>query len=158
MENVLVTWFSASGHTAAVAGRLASITDADFFQISPTVPYTAEDLDWTNNENRSSVEMRDRSCRPAIADVCPDMADYDTVFLGFPIWWYREPSIIDTFMESYDFTGKTIIPFCTSGGSGIEEASANLQKLAPGAQVETGIRVDTDVSAAELEELISQWI
>ena len=154
----IVAYFSAeAGITRRVAEELAERLSAEIFEIKPEKPYSEADLKWTNPLARCNREKLGKKDVPVSSKI-KDWADYDTVFLGFPIWWYREPSIIDTFMESYDFTGKTIIPFCTSGGSGIEEASANLQKLAPGAQVETCIRVDTDVSAAELEELISQWI
>ena len=136
----LVAYFSASGTTRKVAEKLAKAIGADIFEIKPEVPYTKADLNWLSKKSRSSVEMSDTSCRPAIAESIDNMADYDTVFVGFPVWWYREPSIIDTFMESYDFTGKTVVPFCTSGGSGLGESGANMQALAPGAKLGIGER------------------
>lgn len=119
MSRKLVAYFSASGVTAKVAETLAEAIGADIFEIEPKVPYTKADLDWTNRQSRSSIEMNDPASRPAIAGVRDNMADYDTLFVGFPIWWYVAPTIINTFLESYDLTGKTIIPFATSGGSGI---------------------------------------
>lgn len=118
MSKTLVAYFSASGVTAGVAKTLAGVTGADIFEIEPQVRYTKADLDWMDKTSRSSVEMRDKSSRPAIAGTPDNMADYDTVFLGFPIWWYVAPTIINTFLESCDFSGKTIVLFATSGGSG----------------------------------------
>lgn len=115
MSRKLVAYFSASGVTAKVAETLAEAIGADIYEIEPKVPYTKADLDWTNKQSRSSIEMNDPASRPAIAGVRDNMADYDTLFVGFPIWWYVAPTIINTFMESYDLTGKTIIPFATSG-------------------------------------------
>jgi len=116
-KKVLVAYFSASGVTAKVAKKLSNAIGADLFEIKPAEPYTSADLDWTNKKSRSSVEMADKSSRPAIANKVADMSQYDVVFVGFPIWWYREPSIIDTFMESYDFSDKQVVPFATSGSS-----------------------------------------
>lgn len=127
----LVACFSASGVTKAVAVRLAKAADADFFEIKPAVPYTRADLDWTNRKSRSSLEMNDPASRPALAEQLPSMDAYDTVLLGFPIWWYAAPSIIHTFLESYDFSGKTILPFATSGGSTMEKAEEKLKTLYP---------------------------
>lgn len=127
----LVACFSASGVTKAVAVRLAKAADADFFEIKPAVPYTRADLDWTNRKSRSSLEMNDPASRPALAEQLPSMDAYDTVLLGFPIWWYAAPSIIHTFLESYDFSGKTILPFATSGGSTMEKAEEKLKALNP---------------------------
>ena len=146
----LVAYFSASGTTKKVAEKLAKAIGADIFEIKPEVPYTKADLNWLSKKSRSSVEMSDTSCRPAIAESIDNMADYDTVFVGFPVWWYREPSIIDTFMESYDFSGKTVVPFCTSGGSGLGESGANMQALAPGAKLGIGERFKGRVSEEEL--------
>ena len=146
----LVAYFSASGTTRKVAEKLAKAIGADIFEIKPEVPYTKADLNWLSKKSRSSVEMSDTSCRPAIAESIDNMADYDTVFVGFPVWWYREPSIIDTFMESYDFTGKTVVTFCTSGGSGLGESVANMQALAPGAKLGIGERFKGRVSEEEL--------
>ena len=117
MSGKLVAFFSASGVTAALAQRLSRAAGADLFEIKPAVPYTSADLDWTNDSSRSSVEMKNPASRPEIAEKLPSMADYDVVFLGFPIWWYVAPTIITTFLESYDFSGKTIALFATSGGS-----------------------------------------
>ena len=153
MTNVLVAWFSASGVTTKVADKLANAIGADAFEIVPEAPYTKEDLNWMNKKSRSSVEMNDRSSRPSIKNVVENMDQYDTVFVGFPIWWYREPSIIDTFMESYDFTGKTVIPFATSGGSGLGDSYKNLQALAPGANVINGEKFSVGVS----EEKLRSW-
>ena len=117
MAKALVTYFSASGVTAKLAKRLAEAVGADLFEIKPETPYTNADLNWQNSQSRSSVEMNDRASRPAIAEKIADMARYDVVFVGFPVWWYREPSIIDTFMEAYDFSGKTVVPFATRPAS-----------------------------------------
>lgn len=117
MSGKLVAFFSANGVTAALAQRLSRAAGADLFEIKPAVPYTSADLDWTNASSRSSVEMKNPASRPEIAEKLPSMADYDVVFLGFPIWWYVAPTIINTFLESYDFSGKTIALFATSGGS-----------------------------------------
>ena len=117
MSGKLVAFFSASGVTAALAQRLSRAAGADLFEIKPAVPYTSADLDWTNASSRSSVEMKNPASRPEIAEKLPSMADYAVVFLGFPIWWYVAPTIINTFLESYDFSGKTIALFATSGGS-----------------------------------------
>ena len=114
----LVTYFSASGVTKKVAEKLAEAAGADLFEIKPEVAYTEADLNWMDKKSRSSIEMNDKSFRPAIAEKCNNMADYDVVYIGFPIWWYVAPTIINTFLESYDFSGKTIVLFATSGGSG----------------------------------------
>ena len=119
MSKKLVAYFSASGTTKKAAERLAKATGADLFEIKPKVPYSSADLNWMDKKSRSSVEMSDPSSRPEIAEKIPHLADYDMVFLGFPIWWYVAPRIINTFVESYDFTGKTLVPFATSGGSGM---------------------------------------
>lgn len=152
MSKVLVAYFSASGVTARLAANLAKVIGADLYEIVPETPYTKADLNWMNRKSRSSVEMKDRSCRPAIATKAENMEQYDTVFVGFPIWWYREPSIIDTFMESYDFSGKTVIPFATSGSSGLGDSYKNLQALAPGAVVKDGKRFKASVSEEKLKE------
>lgn len=150
-NHILVAYFSATGTTAEVAKKLAQATAADLFAIEPSQPYTAKDLDWTDKQSRSSLEMKDTSSRPAIANKVNDMARYDVVFVGFPIWWYREPSIIDTFMESYDFAGKTVIPFATSGSSGMGNSADLIQALAPQAKVLAGKRFKSDVSEQELK-------
>ena len=133
MENkILVAYFSASGVTARVAKTLAEAADADLFEIKPAVPYTSADLNWMDKNSRSSVEMRDPQSRPQIADSVANMDDYRTVFIGFPIWWYVAPTIINTFLESYDFSGKTIILFATSGGSGLGKTENLLRPLCSG--------------------------
>ena len=129
MSKKLVAYFSASGVTKAAAGRLAKVANADLFEIQPAVPYTKADLDWTNKKSRSSVEMNHPDSRPEIANKLPNMEDYDTVFIGFPIWWYVAPTIINTFIESYDFSGKTLVPFATSGGSSMGKTVEVLKPL-----------------------------
>ena len=128
MENKsLVTYFSASGVTKKVAEKLAEAAGADLFEIKPEVAYTEADLNWMDKKSRSSIEMNDKSFRPAIAEKCNNMADYHVVYIGFPIWWYVAPTIINTFLESYDFSGKTIVLFATSGGSGFGNTVAELK-------------------------------
>ena len=157
MKKVLVAYFSASGVTAGVAKRLAEAAGADLFEIKPETPYTKADLNWMDKKSRSTVEMNDRSCRPAMAETM-DISPYEVIFIGFPVWWYREPSIIDTFMESADFSGKTIIPFCTSGGSGLGESAKNLQELAGNVKVADGKRFGSHAAADELKNWASKWI
>ena len=147
----LVTYFSASGITAGLARRLAEAVNAPLYEIRPAVPYTEADLDWTNKQSRSTLEMQDKSCRPALMDTEAPVADADTVFVGYPVWWYREPSIIDSFLEAYDFTGKKIVLFATSGSSDIgQEAPARTAEIAK-AEVLAGKRFSTNVSADELK-------
>ena len=131
MSKILVAYFSASGVTAKAAKALASASGADLFEIVPETPYTKADLNWMDKQSRSSVEMANQSSRPAIASHVDNMEQYDTVFVGYPIWWYVAPTIINTFLESYDFSGKTVIPFCTSGGSGTGKMDEVLHKLFP---------------------------
>lgn len=157
MSIKLVAYFSASGVTKTVAEKLAKEIGADLFEIVPEKPYTTADLNWQDSRSRSSVEMKDRNSRPGISSKVGDMAQYDVVFVGFPIWWYREPSIIDTFMESCDFSGKRIVPFATSGGSGLGEAPANMEKLAAGSKVENGKRFSASVSSQELKAWAEQY-
>ena len=158
MSKALVAYFSAEGTTKRVAARLAGSIGADLHEIAPKVPYTRADLNWQDKHSRSSVEMNDQSARPEIASRVADMARYDVVFVGFPVWWYREPSIIDTFMELYDFTGKTVIPFATSGGSQIGQSGANMQALAGGAKVEAGRHFGSNASERELADWASRWL
>ena len=138
MSKKLVAYFSASGTTKKAAERLAKAAGADLFEIRPKVPYSSADLNWMDKKSRSSVEMSDPASRPEIAERLPNMADYDTVFIGFPIWWYVAPHIIHSFVESYDFSGKTLVPFATSGGSGIGKAADELRKLCPNANWKSG--------------------
>ena len=133
MAKALIAYFSASGVTARAAKEMAAATGADLYEIQPAEPYTDADLNWMDKKSRSTIEMNDPACRPAIAGGVQDMAQYDTVLIGFPIWWYVEPRIVDTFLESYDFSGKTLIPFATSGGSGIGKAEKSLQAHCPAA-------------------------
>lgn len=123
----LVAYFSCSGVTAKAAETLAEAAGADIYEIRPEVPYTSEDLNWNNKKSRSSVEMKNPKSRPDIAERMDDIQSYDTIFIGFPIWWYTAPTIIKTFLESYDFSGKTVVPFATSGGSGLGKTESDLK-------------------------------
>ena len=158
MSKTLVAYFSASGVTAKVAEKLAGAIGADLYEIKPEQAYTDADLNWQDKQSRSSVEMNDRSSRPAIGNKVENMEQYDTVFVGFPIWWYREPSIIDTFMEAYNFDGKTVITFATSGGSGLGDSAKNMQELAKGAKVVDGKRFSSGASADELGKWAKEWV
>lgn len=138
MSKKLVAYFSASGVTASLAKNLAAAIGADLFEIEPVIRYAKADLDWTNKKSRSSVEMNDKSSRPAVAKKLGNMSEYDEVFVGFPIWWYIAPTIVNTFLEGYDLAGKTIIPFATSGGSGMGETNAYLANSCKGAKLVEG--------------------
>ena len=151
MSKTLVAYFSASGVTAKVAKNLAQATGADLYEIQPAVPYTSADLNWMDKKSRSTLEMNDPACRPAIAAPAGNMDQYDTVFVGFPVWWYVEPRIVDTFLESYDFSGKTLIPFATSGGSGLGKSAAGLRASAPGAKIMDGRLLNGRLNEAELK-------
>ncbi len=131
MKRTLVAYFSATGTTKRAAQQLAKEKDADLFEIVPAVPYTAADLDWRDKSSRSTLEMKDKSSRPAIKGTCANMADYDTVWIGFPVWWYTAPTIINTFIEAHDLSGKTICVFATSGGSGVSGSANDLKKAYP---------------------------
>ena len=150
MSRKLVAYFSASGVTAKVAENLSEAIGADLFEIAPAVLYTKADLDWTEKNSRSTIEMNDPASRPVIAGKRDNMDEYDTIFVGFPIWWYVAPTIINTFLESYDLTGKTVIPFATSGGSGMGKTNEKLQPSCPNAKLLEGKRFDANVSKAEL--------
>ncbi len=157
MRKKLVAYFSASGVTKAVAEHLAKAADADLFEIKPETPYTRADLDWTNKKSRSSIEMSDPNSRPKIAEKVSNMDSYDTVFIGFPIWWYVAPAIIKTFVESYDFSGKTIVPFATSGGSGMGKTVEALKPLcSSSAKWENGKMLNY-ISEQELNHWLSQY-
>ncbi len=158
MAKALVAYFSASGVTKKLATNLSEAIGADLFEIVPEKPYSKLDLMWMNPKSRSSVEMKDRSCRPAISSKVEDIAQYDVIFLGFPVWWYREPSIIDTFAESYDFSGKKIIPFATSGSSGIGDSGKNIGELAKGATVDAGLRFKAKASSDELKTWAEKFL
>lgn len=151
MSKVLVAFFSPTGNTAKVAGEIAKAEQADCFEIVPCQPYTKEDLDYTVKDCRSNLEMADESCRPAISGCVENMEEYDTVFVGFPVWWGREPSIIDTFLEAYDFSGKTIVPFCTSGMSNAEKATEHIKGIVgEGTTVAEGKRLGAEGSEEEV--------
>lgn len=150
MSKKLVAYFSASGVTAGVAAKLAEAAGADLYEIKPEVPYTKADLNWMDQNARSTIEMHDLSFRPAMADKDANIADYDAVFIGFPIWWYIAPTIINTFLEAYDFSGKTIVLFATSGGSGWGETVAKLKDSALGAVIKEGKVFKGGVSKEEL--------
>ena len=134
----LVAYFSASGVTAKAAEKIAAAAGADLYEIQPEEPYTPADLNWMDKKSRSTVGMNDPTCRPAIAEAVEDMEQYDTVWVGFPVWWYVEPRIVDTFLESYDFAGTKMIPFATSGGSGIQKAEKSLREHCPAADWKPG--------------------
>lgn len=150
-KNSLVAYFSASGVTAKAAWKLSEAVGADLYQIKPEVPYTPADLNWTDKKSRSSLEMNDPSSRPAIAETLPDMEKYDVIFVGFPIWWYVAPTIINTFLESYDFFGKIIVPFATSGGSGMGRTNEKLKSSCPGATLMQGKMLNGRLSDADLK-------
>ena len=152
MSKTLVAYFSASGVTARVAKNLAGAIGADLHEIVPAQPYTNADLNWNDSRSRSSVEMKDKAFRPAVAGMVEHMEQYDTIFLGFPIWWYVAPTIVNTFLEQYDLTGKTIVPFATSGGSGMGGTNAALAPSCPGAVLKDGRRFPAGVGAAELKK------
>ena len=156
MSKKLVAYFSASGVTQKAAERIAKISGADLFEIKPSVPYTKKDLDWTNKNSRSSVEMKNPDSRPEIANKIPNINEYDTIFIGFPIWWYVAPTIIDTFIESYDFSGKTIIPFATSGGSGFGKTVEILKALASKEAKWKDGKLMNNISETELKNWINK--
>lgn len=150
-KKTLVAYFSASGVTAALAKRLSDAIGADLHEIQPEVPYTKADLDWTNKNSRSSVEMNDKSFRPPVANHVENINDYDTIYVGFPIWWYVAPTIINTFLEQYDLTGKEIIPFATSGSSGMGRTNEELKASCKGAVLKEGRRFAANAGATELK-------
>ena len=158
MKKALVAYFSATGVTKRIAEMLAESIGAKSFEIVPKEFYTNADLDWTNDNSRSSLEMKDRDCRPKIESRVRDMDKYDVVFVGFPIWWYREPSIIDTFIESHNFDNKVIVPFATSGGSGLNDTYKNIAALAPKAKVERGKVFDAGVEIDELKKWAKKYL
>lgn len=153
--NVLVAYFSATGNTKTVAEQIADVTGGELYEIEPAEPYTSEDLDYNNDDCRANLEMNDDTARPEIAGAIENIEQYDTIYLGYPIWWGNAPRIMNTFVETYDLSSKTVVPFCTSGGNGISTSVDTLQKLAgDGITWMEGQRFDRDVSADE----ISQWI
>lgn len=152
MSKKLVAYFSASGVTASLAKNLAAAIGADLFEIEPVIRYGKADLDWTIKKSRSSVEMNDKSSRPAVAKKLGNMSEYDEVFVGFPIWWYIAPTIVNTFLEGYDLAGKTIIPFATSGGSGMGETNEYLANSCKGAKLVEGKVLRRNACADELKK------
>lgn len=156
MSKTLVAYFSASGVTKRVAQNLAVAAEADIYEIRPAVPYTSADLNWMDKNLRSTIESKDRSSRPELADKDADIAAYDRVFVGFPIWWYTAPAIIKTFLESYDFSGKTIVLFATSGGSGLGNTAKDLEQSCPGAVIREGKLLNGNPSREALKEWAAQ--
>lgn len=154
MSKTVVAYFSASGSTAKLAKTLASAAGAELYEIRPAVPYERRDLNWMDKKSRCTLEMQDPDCRPALADAAAPVAEAEVLFLGFPIWWYREPSIIDSFLDAYDFTGKTVVPFFTSGGSGLGEGQGRIERLARGARVLTGRHFSARAGESELRSWI----
>ena len=154
MSKTLVAYFSASGATAKLAKTLAEAVEGDLYEIEPVEMYTRADLDWNNKSSRSSKEMNDPDARPGIQGRVVDMDEYDVVFVGFPIWWYEAPRIIDTFLESYDLSGKTLVPFVTSGGSGMGRTGELLAAISPEATWLTGKRLSPSASQDELTEWV----
>ena len=155
MSKKLVAYFSCTGHTKAVAEKLAEILEADTFEIVPAVPYTKEDLDWMNCNSRSSVEMNDRRTRPAITGKVENMDEYDTVYLGFPIWWYLEPRVVDTFLDQHDLSGKTVVTFGTSGSSDLTKATKSVkEKLKKGTKLVMGRTLNGNPSYSALKSFV----
>ena len=157
MSNKLVAYFSASGVTAGVAKKLAEATGADLYEIKPAKTYSSADLNWNDSNSRSSVEMRDKKFRPELADKNAKIEGHDVIFIGFPIWWYVAPTIINSFLESYDFSGKKIILFATSGGSGFGKAVEGLQPSAPNAKIQEGKLFKRNVSVEELKKWAEEF-
>jgi flavodoxin len=155
MGKKLVAYFSASGVTTALAKTLAEAAGAGLYEIKPEAPYTKADLDWTDKKSRSAIEMQDPSFRPAIADKDANIADYDVVFVGFPIWWYVAPTIINTFLESYDFSGKTIVPFATSGSSGLGKT---IEKLKPSVSGTAILKEGKLLNGGPSKDTLAKWI
>lgn len=154
MSKALVAYFSASGVTAGVAKNLAAAANADLYEIKPEVPYTQADLNWNDKQARSTIEMHNKSMRPAIADRDANISEYDVVYVGFPIWWYVAPTIINTFLEAYDFAGKTIVLFATSGGSGFGNTVKELKESCPGATIIEGQILRSRQTEAELKKWV----
>jgi len=155
MSKKLVAYFSASDVTAEVAKKLAEVTGADLYEIKPKVPYTKADLNWMNKNSRSSIEMKDSSSRPVINGKSANIVAYDVIFIGFPIWWYVAPTIINTFLESYDFSGKTIVPFATSGGSGFGQT---IEKLQPSVSGITTWKEGMLLNGRPAKDTLAAWV
>lgn len=155
MSKTLIAYFSASGETARLATTIADVTGGDLFEIQPVSAYTAADLNWNDRNSRSTIEMKDEKSRPAISNKIADMAQYDTLFVGFPIWWYQAPRIIETFLESYNFAGKTVVPFATSGGSGMGKTESILKACcAPDTKWLPGKRLSSREGTASVQKWV----
>ena len=154
MSKTLIAYFSAQGSTAKLAKTLAAAAEAELYEIKPAVPYERRDLNWMDKKSRTTLEMQDPNCRPALADTNAPVAESDVIFLGFPIWWYREPSIIDSFLDAYDWAGKTVVPFFTSGGSDLGEGQDRIEMLAKGAKVLRGRCFNARASESDLKKWI----
>ncbi|MCD8301136.1 MAG: flavodoxin [Clostridiales bacterium] len=155
-RKILVAYFSATGTTAKIAKKLAAAAGADLYEIEPEVPYTGADLDWTDKSSRSTIEMNDPASRPTIVKNLPDMGKYDIILLGFPIWWYEAPMIIHSFLESCDFSGKIIVPFATSGSSGMGKTNEKLKASCPGAVLLPGRMMNDNPSEADLRAWVER--
>ena len=153
-HKVLVAYFSATGTTKGVAEHIANGLNADIYEIVPEDPYTDADLNYNDNNSRTTIEMNDPNARPAISGSVENMGQYDIIFVGYPIWWGEAPRIVSTFMESYDFSGKTIVPFCTSGGSGIGSSASNLERLTSGATWLDGRRLN----GSDSQDTVMEWV
>ena len=153
-HKILVAYFSATGTTKGVAEHIANGLNADIYEIVPEDPYTDADLDYNDNNSRTTIEMNDPDARPAISGSVENMEQYDIIFVGYPIWWGEAPRIVSTFMESYDFSGKTIVPFCTSGGSGIGSSASNLERLTSGATWLDGRRLN----GSDSQDTVMEWV
>lgn len=153
-HKVLVAYFSATGTTKGVAEHIANGLNADIYEIVPEDPYTDADLNYNDNNSRTTIEMNDPNARPAISGSVENMEQYDIIFVGYPIWWGEAPRIVSTFMESYDFSGKTIVPFCTSGGSGIGSSASNLERLTSGATWLDGRRLN----GSDSQDTVMEWV
>jgi len=156
MKNVLVAYFSVTGNTCSIAEQISKITNADLYEIKPQIPYSTADLNWRNNSSRATMEQNDPSSRPAISGIVENMGQYDIIFLGYPIWFAQAPRIISTFLESYDFSGKKIVPFCTSGSSPIGSSASNLSGLCSDKTIWiSGTRFASKTSRLEIERWIN---
>lgn len=153
-HKILVAYFSATGTTKGVAEHIANGLNADIYEIVPEEAYTDADLDYNDNNSRTTIEMNDPDARPAISGSVENMEQYDIIFVGYPIWWGEAPRIVSTFMESYDFSGKTIVPFCTSGGSGIGSSASNLERLTSGATWLDGRRLN----GSDSQDTVMEWV
>ena len=151
-NKVLVVYFSATGNTKALAETIAAVSGADLYEIVPEEPYTSEDLNYGDDDCRANREMNDESARPAISGSIENIEEYDTIIIGYPIWWGTMPRIINTFLETYDLSGKTIMPFCTSGGSGISTSVAAIRSICEDSDVKEGMRGTSSTTEAQIEE------